>query len=136
MRFVTLKGRAKDIPIKPYLVDWEGEQGSRFSEEVLDFLYPFWRHDIVVAEFPVAGTKMRYDFINLNRKVIIETDGIQHDQYSPHFHGSLAAYRAQMGRDMAKDHAAELNGLKMVRIVPTDLPLSRDFFRARFDILL
>lgn len=135
MKFKTLTGRFKDIPVHKYLVDWEGEQGSKFSEEVLDFLYDYWKHDVVLCELDVAGTRMRYDFVNLSKRIIVETDGIQHSSYNMHLHqGSRANYLAQIKRDLAKDRAAEINGFQMVRINPSDLPLTKDFFKKQFDI--
>lgn len=137
MKQLTLKGRTKDIPTASYVVDWKGKQGSKFSKEVLDFLYPYWKYDIVLAEWPVAGTKMRYDFVNLTRSIIVETDGKQHDAPSKFFHGDFGMrtnYAAQLERDMDKDAIAEKNGFTMVRIKPHDLPLSKEFFKKNFDI--
>lgn len=135
MRFVTPTGRFKDVKINKYLVDWEGDQGSLFSEEVLDFLHPYWEHDVVVAELPVAGTRMRYDYINLTRRIVVETDGKQHDQLSQHFHGgSQMVWLKQMKNDLLKDEMAAANGFKMIRIKPDDLPLTKSFFKTKFDI--
>lgn len=135
MKWVTLTGRVREIPTAGYAVDWDGDQGSQFSAEVLDWLFPYWKNDPVLAEFPVAGMpRCRFDFVNVRRKVILETDGKQHDQYSPHFHGNRAALGAQFKRDMDKDAIARLNGFKMVRVKPGDLPLTREWFKATFDI--
>ena len=84
---------------------------------------------------------MRYDFVNLTKKVIVETDGRQHDAFNKHFHGnSRANYQAQIKRDLLKDALAEKNGFKMVRIKPGDLPKIRvsikAWFRATYDITL
>ncbi len=134
MKQVTATGRTKDIPTAPYRVDWDGDQGSEFSAQVLDFLYPYWRHDVVLAEWPVPGTRMRYDFVNLSKRIIAETDGVQHDQFSTHFHGNRVAFLSQIKRDLLKDKIADLNGFTLIRIKPGDLPLSKDFFKRQFDI--
>ena len=137
MKQITSSGRIKDIRTTPYLVDWHADQGSEFSSEVLDFLFPFWKKDVILSEWPVAGTRMRYDYVNLSKKIIIETDGEQHSQYSPYFHNnSRAKYLAQIKRDVLKDKIAELNGFKMVRINPSDLPITKEFFKRQFDITL
>lgn len=135
MIWKTLNGRTKDIKIHRYLVDFDGDQGSRFSEEVLDFLYPYWRHDVVCCELPVPATLMRFDYVNVSKRIICETDGIQHsDPHAYHNKGSRAVWLAQIKRDVLKDQIAELNGFKMVRINPEDMPLSRQFFKRQFDI--
>lgn len=135
MKFKTLTGKLKDINITRYLVDWNAPQGSKFSKEVLDFLRPYWKHDVVLSELEVAGTKMRYDYVNVSKRIICESDGFQHDGYSAHFHqGSRNAYLAQIKRDLAKDRAAEINGFKMIRVKPSDLPLTKEFFKRQFDI--
>lgn len=135
MTFKTLTGRLKSIPVKPYLVCWDCDQGSKFAAEILDFLYRYWRHDVVVAELPVAGTKMSYDYVNLSKKIVVECDGQQHDSYVPgHFHNTRADYLAQIKRDLAKDKAAELNDFKMVRIKPRDLPLTLTWFKEFYNL--
>ena len=143
MKWKTKSGRLKNIPgIHTYMVDWTGKQGSQFSQEVLELMEPYWRHDIVFAELPVAGPgRMRYDFVNLTKKIILETDGRQHDVFNNHFHqGSRINYQAQIKRDLDKDYLAELNGFKMVRIKPDDLPKLRisvkAWFRATYGIIL
>lgn len=137
MKWKTLTGKIKNVPTASYRVDWDGDQGSRFSEEVLDFLFPFWKTHAVLAEYPVAGSKMRFDFVNLTRKIIIETDGFQHDRFSEHFHrGSRAVYSAHQKRDLDKDKIAEINGFQMIRIKPSDLPLTKELFLKAFNVTL
>jgi len=121
-----------------YLVDWDADQGSEFSANVLEFLEPYWKHDIVCAEVPVAGKmRMRYDFVNLSKKLICETDGAQHDEFiEGFFHRTREDYKAQMQRDMLKDRLAEKNGFKMMRIKPTDLPLTKEWFLKTFEVTL
>jgi hypothetical protein len=135
MRFKTPTGRFKEIPIQHYRVDWAAPQGSQFSREVLMFFYPYWRHDVVLAELPVAGTKMRYDFVNITRRIITESDGLQHDDPLNHFNrGSGAVWLAQIKRDALKDQCAAANGFNLIRIKPTDMPLSKTFLKRQFDI--
>jgi hypothetical protein len=135
MKQITKTGKVKNVKTTPYLVDWDGEQGSKFSEEVLDFLYKYWKNDVVLAEWPVVGTKMRYDYVNLSKKIVCETDGEQHDDpLNFRNRGSSAVWLAQIKRDILKDEIAELNGFKMVRIKPKDLPLTKEFFKQQFDI--
>ena len=137
MKWKTLHGKVKEIPTACYRVDWDGEHGSRFSKSVLEFLRPYWQNHVVLAEYPVAGGNMRFDFVNITRRIVIETDGIQHDQYNAHFHrGSEHVYKDQIKRDLKKDDIARLNGFTMVRIKPSDLPLTKEWLEKTFDITL
>lgn len=134
MRWLSPTGRPKDIKgIHTYKVDWDGEQGSEYSAEILDLLYPYWRHDLVFAELPVAGTRLKYDYVNLSKKIVCECDGKQHDNFSPFHHGdSRAKYKKQIKNDLLKDLAAETNGFTMVRVKPRHLPDLRVDIKAWF----
>ncbi len=134
MRFKTLSGRTKEINISPYRIDWDGDFPSNFAADIADFLYPYWKHDVVLTELEVAGTRMRYDMVNLSKRIVVEGDGRQHDAYVPHFHGSRMGFLAQIKRDLLKDKIAEMNGFTLIRIKPSDLPLTKDFFKRQFDI--
>jgi hypothetical protein len=137
MKWFTLKGRATNIPTAKYRVDWDGKQGSQFAAEVLAWLRPYWKGHEMLAEFPVAGTKSRFDYVNLTRHIIVEADGVQHNEFNPHFHrDSRAVYGAQIERDFEKDDIARLNGFTMVRIKPSDLPLTKAWLEKTFDITL
>lgn len=133
MKWLTPTGRPKDIRnIYQYRVDWEGEQGSDYAAEILDLLYPYWKHDIVFSELPVVGTRLRYDYVNTSKRIICECDGKQHDDFSTHFHGHREQYKKQIKNDILKDSAAERNGYKMVRVKTYDLPKLREDIKKWF----
>jgi len=137
MKWKTASGKFKNIPMDKYLVDWNGKQDSLFSRDVLAFLKPFWKHDIVCAQVPVAGTRMSYDYVNVSKRVIVEADGQQHDNLMlGFFHKTSEDYKAQIKRDIEKDELAEKNGFKMVRVKPSDLPLNKEWFLKNYDINL
>ena len=137
MKWLTIKGRPKEIATASYKVDWDGKQGSKFAAQVLTWFKPYWRGDVVLAEFPVPGTKSRFDYVNLSKKIILEVDGDQHGEYSPHWHkGSRANYLGQIKRDLEKDSIAEINLFKMVRITTADLPLTKEWLEKTFNITL
>ncbi len=137
MKFITPTGRLKDIPVHQYRVDFDADQGSEFSAGVLDFFYPYWKAHVVLAELPVAGTKMRYDFVNLDRRLILETDGVAHFDPKSHFHGgSPAKWLAQIKRDELKNRMAQVNGFTMIRIQPDNLPLTKKWVEETFQIVL
>lgn len=136
MKFKTLTGSTrKIIGVQKYNIDWEGSSKSKFQKSVKDFLFEFWSRQVVFEEFPIAGTRMTFDFYNANKKIAIEVQGGQHTKYVPFFHGGYKNnYLMQLKRDHQKHDFCELNDIKLVEIYEKD-KLSIDFFK-KLDISL
>ena len=136
MKFKTLTGSTrKIIGVQKYNIDWEGSSKSKFQKSVKDFLFEFWGRQVVFEEFPIAGTRMTFDFYNANKKIAIEVQGGQHTKYVPFFHGGYKNnYLMQLKRDHQKHDFCELNDIKLVEIYEKD-KLSIDFFK-KLDISL
>lgn len=136
MRFKTLTGSTRKIigPHK-YSIDWDGASKSKFQKSVKDFLEEYWCSHVVFEEFPIAGTRMTFDFYNANEKIAIEVQGGQHTRYVPFFHGKYKNnYLMQLKRDHQKHDFCELNNIKLVEIYEKDV-ISKDLFK-KFDIRL
>lgn len=118
MVFRTLKGRTQKVKSAyKYKVDWDGDSLSKVQKRVKDLLFPHWGSDYVYEEFPMAGTRLRFDFYNATRKIVIEVDGKQHFQFNRHFHNnSLSNFLRQIDKDNSKEDFCELNGIKLYRI--------------------
>jgi hypothetical protein len=138
MKWKTPSGKFKDVPMHKYLIDWDDDQDSEQSSQLADFLYPYWRHDVVCCQVPCVGTRMSYDYVNVSKKVICEFDGNQHQNFiEGFFHKSREDYKAQIKRDILKDKLAEASGFKMVRIRPEDLSkLSPQWFKETWEVIL
>ena len=136
MKFKTLTGSTrKIIGVQKYNIDWEGSSKSKFQKSVKDFLFEFWGRQVVFEEFPIAGTRMTFDFYNANKKIAIEVQGGQHTKYVPFFHGGYKNnYLMQLKRDHQKHDFCELDDIKLVEIYEKD-KLSLDFFK-KLDISL
>lgn len=131
MKYRTLAGRWKNVDIQKYRIDWGDDSLSKFQFRVKQFLMHYWKNQVVCEEFPVAGTRMRFDFFNVTKKIAVECDGEQHNQYSKHFHkSSYSLFQKQIERDDDKRDWCELNGVILVRIYQDDVPnLSVSLFR-------
>jgi hypothetical protein len=128
VKLIGLSGRAINKPVQKYLINWKKKCRSKFQKGVKDFLYTFWKNQIVYEEFPVAGTRMTIDFFNLSAKIAIEVQGEQHRTPNKHFHnGDKMNFYAQIERDMEKKKYCELNGWRMFEIYPEDMPLTQEF---------
>ena len=136
MKFKTLTGRLKDIPLHKYRIDWDGDFASKLEEEVADWFCPYWEKDLVVTQFPVPGTKMSLDFLNVTRRIAIEAQGRQHTEYVPHLNRSRAGYLSQIKRDLKKGEWCEANEIKLIEIMPDHLPLTKKWVEETFNIIL
>ena len=136
MVFKTLVGSSKRVKTpKKYLIQWSGQSRSKLQFSVKKFMEPYWNTDIVFEEFPIAGTRMSFDFYNSNKNIAIEVQGGQHLKYTPFFHGkSKSTFLQQIRRDNDKQKFCELNGIKLVEIYPDD-NLSLDLFKS-FGVIL
>lgn len=121
MKFKTLSGSTAELKnAKRYLVKWDAESRSKFQFSVKEFLYPYWRTDIVFEEFRIVGTRLSFDLYNANKKIAIEVQGAQHTKYVKFFHGNRMKYLEQLKRDDKKMRFCEINEIKLVEIYPND----------------
>jgi len=129
MKFNTLSGYKKSKDVATYLINWDLKSLSIFQTRVKSQLYPYWKRHVVYEEFPVVGTKMTLDFVNLTLRVAIEVQGKQHFEYTPYFHKSRLDFGEQIERDSMKQEWCELNNIKLIEVFPNDMPLTKDFLK-------
>lgn len=135
MKFKTLSGSTAELRnAKKYLVDWSGKSKSKFQLSVRDFLYPYWKSDIVFEEFKLVGTRLSFDLYNANKKIAIEVQGAQHTKYVKFFHGNRMKYLEQLKRDDKKFRFCEINDINLVEIYPND-KICEDLFES-FGVIL
>jgi hypothetical protein len=135
MKFKTLSGSTAELRnAKKYLVDWNGKSKSKFQLSVRDFLYPYWKSDIVFEEFKLVGTRLSFDLYNANKKIAIEVQGAQHTKYVKFFHGNRMKYLEQLKRDDKKFRFCEINNINLIEIYPND-KICEDLFES-FGVIL
>lgn len=137
MKFKRLNSqRTVNVNVAKYAIKWDGKSASKFQKGVKDFLRPYWQSYICLEEFPVPGSRLRCDLINLSLKIMVEVNGQQHEEFNPFFHNeSRLSYLGQIKRDVAKITWGEQNGFKYIEIQPKDLPLTKEFFNKQGIIL-
>ena len=117
MLFKTLTGSQKRVMRpKKYLIDWEAKSKSNIQFNAKQFLKEYWSNHVVFEEFPVAGTRLRFDFYNANKNVAIEINGQQHVKFVPFFHKRRSNFVSQIRRDQQKIDFCELNSIKLIEI--------------------
>ena len=136
MEFKKLNGKPKNVVLAPYIIKWNDDSLSKFQWNTKQWIRPFWISDVCLEEFVIPGTRLRIDLMNVSKKIAIEVDGIQHNEYSEFLHkGSRLNLLAQMKRDEKKRQWCLLNSYNLVNIDPGD-KLSVAFFKEKFNITL
>ena len=136
MKLYDIKGRLVNKSVTKYRIKWDGECRSNFQFEVKQFFKTYWYGQICYEEFPVYGTRMKVDLINMTKRIAVEVQGAQHDKFNKFFHNnSRANYLRSIARDYEKRTWLESNKFKILEIIDEDLPvLSRDYIEEKFDI--
>lgn len=122
MIFINLRGQ--EVKVKKaykYTIDWDAKSLSKVQARAKKIIQKYWDADIVYEEFPVAGTRLRFDFYNASKKIVVEINGAQHNTFNKHFHAnSREKFLNQLKRDDQKFRFCELNGIRLIEIGEKD----------------
>ena len=122
MRLYDISGRLVNKSVNKYKIDWDGECRSKFQFEVKQFFRTYWYGQICYEEFPVYGSRMKVDLINMTKRIAVEVQGAQHDQFNKFFHGnSRSKYLRSITRDYQKRQWLEKNDFTVLEILPEDM---------------
>jgi hypothetical protein len=139
MKFKFPKGVEKNINLTPYKIDWN-KAVSKPQKATKDFLYPFWKFDVVFEEvcFPLrtqASRSVRFDLLNLTRRTFLEVSpDATHLQLNEFMHGSKAGYQKRLMVDEFKREFAEKNGFIFIELNDEHLSdLTVKMFKEKFN---
>lgn len=127
------------ITIKNYLIDWDKPSVSKPQTTVKNFLYDYWKNCIVLEECRIPGSLLRLDFLNINKKIIIEVSPKNvHDQFNLFFHKTRIGYLNSLKRDFKKIEWAEAAGYTLLEIYEEDIKknLNYEWFVQKFAVYL
>ena len=82
MRLYNIRGKLQSKSVTKYLVDWDKKSRSKLQFNTKQFFKQYWENHIVYEEFPVYGSRMKVDFINATKKIAVEVNGQQHDEFN------------------------------------------------------
>ena len=134
MKFLSLKGKVYNVNITDYLIRWD-RVVSKPQKAVKDFLYKYWKNDVVLEEFRCPGSLLRIDIFNASKRIAVEVSPAQHTSYNEFFHkGNRANYLASLKRDMQKAEFCKVNNIILVEIFDEDGPINKKFFKDKYDI--
>ena len=136
MKLYDISGRLVNRSVNKYKIDWDAECRSKFQFEVKQFFRTYWYGQICYEEFPVYGSRMKVDLINMTKRIAVEVQGAQHDQFNKFFHGnSRSKYLRSITRDYQKRQWLEKNDFTVLEILPEDMPsLSKRYIKEKFEI--
>jgi hypothetical protein len=136
MRLYNINGRLVNKNVSKYLIDWETKSRSQLQFRAKLFLKKFWSNHLVFEEFPVFGSRMKVDFVNITKKISIEINGEQHENFNPFFHNnSRLNFKESIKRDYKKLEWLERNGFTAIEIVEKEVDkLSVSFFKEKFGV--
>lgn len=132
MRVTGLKSdRMYSLKIADYQIDWRREV-SRPQARVKQFLYPFWKNQIILEEIRIPASRLRIDLMNVTRRIVIEVSPEGSHSYNPFFHKNKMGFGAAVRRDLDKQSWVERNGFKYIELNSEDIDnLSKKLFADR-----
>lgn len=117
MKVTDLNGNIVNWPPKGHIVNANDSrprsQGHILARAILVELFPF---DVVLEEVKLPGTNLFFDFVIVSRRLIVEVDGEQHDNFSSFFHGDKEEFVKSKQRDSLKEEWSICNNFKLVRL--------------------
>tara|TARA_Y100000004_G_scaffold53910_1_gene59987 strand:- start:8715 stop:9131 length:417 start_codon:yes stop_codon:yes gene_type:complete len=136
MRLYNIYGKLVNKNVVKYKVDWDKPCRSKIQFNVKSFFKDYWSGHICYEEFPVFGSRLKVDLINFTRKIAVEVQGEQHNEFNKFFHNnSRDKYLESIQRDMKKIQWLEMNEFKVLEVTKEDLPeLSRKYIFDTFGI--
>ena len=137
MRLKNIYGKLVYKNVRSKLIDWDGKSRSKVQRQVKKFLKDYWSKCIVYEEFPVYGSRMSVDILNATKKIAVEVQGRQHDEYNKFFHKNKINYLYSMERDFNKKKWLEENDFQLVEILELEAAnLNEKFFSEKYGIIL
>ena len=136
MRLYNIYGKLVNKNVVKYKVDWDKPCRSKIQSNVKSFFKDYWSGHICYEEFPVFGSRLKVDLINFTRKIAVEVQGEQHNEFNKFFHNnSRDKYLESIQRDMKKIQWLEMNEFKVLEVTKEDLPeLSRKYIFDTFGV--
>ena len=136
MRLYNIYGKLVNKNVVKYKVDWDKPCRSKIQFNVKSCFKDYWSGHICYEEFPVFGSRLKVDLINFTRKIAVEVQGEQHNEFNKFFHNnSRDKYLESIQRDMKKIQWLEMNEFKVLEVTKEDLPeLSRKYIFDTFGV--
>lgn len=122
MKAKSLNGKDIVIEHRPSQYPMRNEHGCRSKLQYttgqhLKTLYPY---DPILEDVPIPDSKFYFDFWLPKRKIAVEIQGRQHQEFVPFFHKTQAGFKQHQERDIRKQDFCKANGIKLIQIYTED----------------
>ncbi len=116
-----LSGREFNLDIRPsqHPMKSEGACRSKIQFQVGQRLKELYPRDVILEEVYLPDG-FYLDFFIPSRRIAIEVQGRQHDEFVPHFHGSKADFFKSKVRDNNKAKWCQINEIELKAITAVD----------------
>lgn len=122
MRLKNIKGKLVYKNVTSKRIDWTGKSRSKLQYKFKQLFFPYWEKHVCYEEFPVYGTLLKVDILNTTKRIAVEVNGQQHNEFNRFFHnGSFQTYHQSMQRDIRKRDWLEMNGFQVLELEESDL---------------
>lgn len=134
----NINGKSKNINISKYLIDWNKASASIAQTNAKKFLQKYWSADRVCEEFRVPGSRLRIDFINFSKKIVLEVSGQQHEKFVEFYHKNRLNFLKSIKRDVKKlDWVENIICFKFLEITDKEAStLTEEFFLTTLGVKL
>ena len=139
MRWLNKNGKLVWKNDSKYRIKWDQSSRSKEQTKLKQFLYQYWKNDIVFEEYLLPFCLLRADFLNASKKIAIEHMGTGcHNEYNPFFHNqNRMNYLSSIKRDIKKVEILQKNGFTVLETFTSDLnKLSYQFFIETYGVYL
>lgn len=136
MRLLNIRGNLQNKNVRRFLIKWDGKSRSNLQFKTKQFLKKYWSGHIVYEEFPVYGSLLKVDILNATRKIAVEVNGKQHEEFNKFFHNnSRFNLISSLKRDEAKFQWLTKNNFKILELKTEDVDLlSKEYIEQKFNI--
>jgi hypothetical protein len=115
MEFKSLKSKQlQNINISKHLINWDSGGSSPHLKSKI-FLSKYWRYDVVLEEFPLPGSRLRIDILNISKRIAVEVSpDATHNKYTEFFHGTRNGFLGSVKRDFDKAKWCDDNDILLI----------------------
>ncbi len=124
------------LSVRDYKINWQKDGASKLEVRFRDLIYPYWKHHIVLFQCRVPGCLLRLDFLNCNKRLCVEINGSQHDEFNKFFHNNNRLnWVKAMKKDDVKAKWLAYNNIKLLELEEKDLKeFSPEIIREKYGI--
>jgi len=137
MRWILPNGKQIWQSDSIYRINFDKPSRSKQQFEVKQFFKKYCYNHILYEEYSLPGTLLKVDFISATQKWAWEHQGVGHFCFNKFYHNdSRAKYLNSLKNDTKKYKILELNGYIIIESSPQDLPITKEWLKEKYNIIL